>query len=226
VIKELTAFIGAVAALLAALAAIGVFDGDDDDGGSASAPGPTPTATPAVNAEMPVVVTLRRQGYLTRGFVTPKGLIVATRETREPGFEATWTDAEGEHRAKVALAEPPGSVVPGAVTLRVLGDERPARVSFATRNAETLKEEEAVTAYFGPGRESPGEVKRVRDSQPVPGLGIVDNLLVTDRISNGTGGVPILDVQRRMVAMTFGEGAETTFSIPIEDLFNQFPDAF
>jgi hypothetical protein len=224
VLKEVTAFIGAIAALLTALAAIGVFGGGDDDGGQRASPTSTPTAS--ANSTVPVVVTLRRSGYLTRGFVTPKGFIVATRETREPGFEATWSDAEATHREEVTLAEPPGSVVPGAVTLRVVGDGGPPGEDFPTRNAETLHEGEEVTAHLGPGRESPGKVMRVRDTQSVQDLGTVENLLVTERISNGTGGVPVLDGQRRMVAMTFGEGPETTFSIPIEDLLNQFPDAF
>jgi hypothetical protein len=65
VIKEFAAFTGAIAALLTALVAIGVFDGDDDNGQGASttpttqatAPGPTgqiisPTSGEAVNPDI------------------------------------------------------------------------------------------------------------------------------------------------------------------------------
>jgi hypothetical protein len=54
----------------------------------------------------------------------------------------------------------------------------------------------------------------------------VEDLLVTDKVSRRTGGLPILDRRQAMVAMAFAESEEQTLSVPIEDIMLQFPQAF
>lgn len=229
--KALSAVIGTAAALIAVLAGLGVLGGN----GSTSNTVPRPvsqtvtgaTENVAASPDKPVVVTLlQNHVYITRGFVTPKGFVIATAESANPGFVASWTDSRGDHQAGVTVHDQAGSVVPVAVELQVLGSAQPPRINFDTRNASTLRKGDPVTAYYGPGRESPGHVEGVGVSEKVAGYGRLSGLLLTDRISNGTGGVPVLDAHGKMVAMIFAEGPGVTLSVPIEQLFNQFPDAF
>ena len=232
-LQAITAFVVAVAGLIAALTAIGVFkSGDAEDADRSPRGAAAPTALTPTSAKRPLVVRLTRGDQVTRGFVTPKGFIIATAETSQAGYVASWTDLTGEHRAKVALAQPAAGFAPGAVVLKVVGNVQPTRQSFSMRDTNTLKQGESIVAYLGPGRENPGTVRRTGESQSfeAPGspkgtLTVADNLLTTDKVSD-TGSIPIFDTHGAMVAMTMGDDSDSSFSIAIENLLNEFPDAF
>jgi TIR domain len=210
------ALAGSIAALAVALVALGVFDGNGGDG---ERNGPPPEGA------LPVVVDLERGGFFTRGFFTPKGFIVATQDTFEPGFTASWTAGGRDHEDEVELVEEGSAIQRWIALLRPVTEEGP-RVDFPTRDAQTLEAGERIRGFYGPSRISPGRVRAVGADERIEPLGLVEDLLVTDKVSRRTGGLPILDRRQAMVAMAFAESEEQTLSVPIEDIMLQFPQAF
>ena len=210
------ALVGSIVTLVGVLIALGVLDGNGADK-TRKIPPPADTH--------PVVVDLQRGGFLTQGFFTPKGFIVATQDTLAPGFTGAWTAGGREREDEVRVVAEGGAVQPWIVLLEPETDEGP-RLDFPTRDAQTLRVGERISGYYGSSQTSPGRVRMVGADEQIGRLGTVENLLVTDKVSRGTGGLPILDGKQRTVAMTFAEGEGETLSVPIEDIRLQFPEAF
>ena len=220
VVKEIAALLTAAAAVIGALAAIGVL-GDGDDGSSSN----TTTTAEA----LPTVVRLEGVGgtYVERGFFTPKGFIVTTPDVAQGEFTAIWSTEGGEEEARVELVERGGLVAPGVVLMALTREQPPIR-AFRTFNSSGLKPGDPVSAYLSPTQSTLGQVVEVGARRQV-GDTQISNLLITTRVTRpGEGGLPLLDEEERVVGMLYGddEANRQSASIPIEDIRTQFADAF
>jgi hypothetical protein len=177
--------------------------------------------------ELPAVVRFESSNpeYSERGFFTPSGMIISTQYSLESEMRVVWTSASANEEARVKV-EKGTSVAPGAALVELVTEEPPRR-DYATRNAQSLRVDEAVTAYVGSLQTTPGKVVEVGATVSLPLYGPVDNLIVATSLGvEGEGGAPLLDAKNRVVGMLFARTDTKTFAIPIEDLRREFPTAF
>jgi hypothetical protein len=226
VVKQATALITAVAALLGSLVAAGVIGGDGNGHGSRAGAGSTINET--ATALLPVVVRFEGKDprYAERGFFTPQGFIVSTQHALASTSMVAWTDQGRSQEAQVALVRKGGADVPGAVLFK-LAREQPPRSAYEIRNAQSLRKGEPVIAYLGAGQSTPGQVVDPHAQVVVPGYGTVSDLIATTSLGRQSeGGAPLLDSRRRLIGMLFAGGEDETVAIRIEAIRAEFPAAF
>jgi hypothetical protein len=225
VVKQITASIAAVAALVGSLVAAGVIGGG---GKGANQPASGSTVNEAAPGALPIVVRFEGKDprYAERGFFTPQGFLVSTGYALASTDMVAWTEDGREQEARVELVRKSGPKQPGAVLFK-LAREQPPRIEYEIRNAQTLRKGESVTAYLGASQSSPGAVVDPRVRATVPGYGPVSNLVATTSLGRESeGGGPLLDSQGQLVGMLFAGSESKTVSIRIETLRAEFPEAF
>jgi hypothetical protein len=226
VVKQITALLTAVAALLGSLAALGIFGGDGNKGGSEGASGST--AGKAPTAALPVVVRFEGSDprYAERGFFTPQGNIVSTQHALASTYMVAWTGEGRAQEARVRLLRRGGPDLPGAVLFE-LAREQPPRRDYGTRDARSLHKGEPVTAFLGTTQSTPGKVLDKAAQVAVPGYGTLSNLVLTTSLGRQSeGGAPLLDNRKQVIGMLFAGSENQTVSLRIEDIRAEFPDAF
>ena len=162
-----------IAAVIAALAEIGVFSRGDDKAE------PVAAAAAAPASKVPVVVQIELDdGAQLRGFFTTHGRVVSSAHAR--GGHASWSDGVERVRADLVVAVEKGDVA----LFTVEGHAAPS-ADFAVRSAASLRPGDPVVLFLGGQQRTSGRVSE--DAGPGP------YKLVTSRISAmGDLGAPIL----------------------------------
>ncbi len=225
-VKQITAVLTAVAALLGSLAALGVFGGHGNKQGNGPAGSSTDGGPPA--SVLPVVVRFEGKDprYAERGFFTPQGFIVSTQYALASTLTIAWTEEGREQEAQVELARKGGPDLPGTALFR-LAREQPPRRDYQIRNAQSLRKGESVTAYLGESQSTPGKVVDPHAHVTIPGYGPLSDLVATTSLGRQSeGGAPLLDDRQRVIGMLFAGSEARTVSIRIEAIRAEFPNAF
>ena len=189
-----------LAAVIAALAEIGVFSSGDDKAAAAA-------------SKVPVVVQIElADGGQLRGFFTAHGRVVSTALAR--GGHASWSDGAERARAELVVAAEQGDLA----LFTVAGHAAPT-ADFAVRTAASLRPGDPVVLYLGPQQRTSGRISDDAGTGPYP--------LVTSRISAmGDLGAPLLDGEDRLIGVVAGHDANHTYARPIESIRAAFPDEF
>lgn len=169
--------------------------------------------------------------YLSHGFFTSKGYIIALKEGigNATEVDAIWTSDNREQRA-VAKVVKQGSLVFQVILLRIEDKSIPPE-ALPIRVSKSLHRGNRVERYLGPHDRTPGKVLEVGVKRRELLYGKIFIALITTAISGfGDKGAPVIDSEGRVVGMVveldYKGRVKKTISIPIENIKANFPEAF